>query len=300
MHPTTIANIFFLCTVNAIFMIAGIFLNSVVIISLWRSSQLRKKLCYFTIFVLSCFDLSVVIINHPLIMASGIVTISHGVDQKLFVDVSEYIFGLIVKFAVFALETLTFERFLAITYPFFHERMVTKKRLIYFLALLQFLAIVMTTLTFGDHIISRHMLLTILIPFVSALLIYLNCKTLMIARSKRRYEKFAPASDREIMKRRRFNLKKMSTCSLAVVCCIVCFIPHLVSSVYFETSKTQLSRENDRTFVLWAMTASCINSTFNCLIFFWRNTVLRREGMKIIKNIQSRCCCLRMSRFRNA
>ena len=281
-------------------MIAGIFLNSVVIISLWRSSQLRKKLCYFTIFVLSCFDLSVVIINHPLVMALTIVTMSHGVDGKLFEDVSGYIFELVVKFAVFALQTLTFERFLALSYPFFHERMVTKKRLIYFLALLQFLAIVMTTLTFDDYVISRYMLLSILIPFVSALLIYLNGKLFMTARSKRRNEKFAPASDREIVKRTRFNLKKMSTCSLAVICCSVCFFPQLVYSLYFETSETQLTRKSDNTFLLWAMTGCCTNSTFNCLIFFWRNTVLRREGMKIIKNIQSRCCCLRVLRFRNA
>ena len=57
MHLNTIINIFFLCTVNITFMISGIFLNSVVIISLRRSSQLRKKTCYFMILVLSCFDL---------------------------------------------------------------------------------------------------------------------------------------------------------------------------------------------------------------------------------------------------
>ena len=39
----------FLCVFNVAFMIAGIFLNSVVIISLRRSSQLRKKLCHFVL-----------------------------------------------------------------------------------------------------------------------------------------------------------------------------------------------------------------------------------------------------------
>jgi hypothetical protein len=54
-------------------MVAGIFLNSVVvIISLWRSSQLRKKLCYFMILVLSCFDLAVITITHPLLIVSTI------------------------------------------------------------------------------------------------------------------------------------------------------------------------------------------------------------------------------------
>ena len=61
-----------ICHINIIFMVAGIFLNSVVIISLWRSSQLRKKLCYFMILVLSCFDLAVVTITHPLLIVSTI------------------------------------------------------------------------------------------------------------------------------------------------------------------------------------------------------------------------------------
>ena len=65
-------NVVLLCIINIIFMVAGIFLNSVVIISLWRSRQLRKKLCYFMILVLSCFDLAVVTIIHPLLITSTI------------------------------------------------------------------------------------------------------------------------------------------------------------------------------------------------------------------------------------
>jgi hypothetical protein len=28
-----------------------------------------------------------------------------------------------------------------------------------------------------------------------------------------------------------------------------------------------------------------MNATFNCLIFYWRNKTLRKEGMKVIKSI---------------
>ena len=62
-------------------MVAGIFLNSVVIISLWRSSQLRKKLCYFMILVLSCFDLAVVTITHPLLIVSTIYFSRRGINE---------------------------------------------------------------------------------------------------------------------------------------------------------------------------------------------------------------------------
>jgi hypothetical protein len=62
----------FLWIINIIFTVAGIFLNSVVIISLWRSSQLRKKLCYFMVLLLSCFDLAIVTITHPFLIVSTI------------------------------------------------------------------------------------------------------------------------------------------------------------------------------------------------------------------------------------
>ena len=105
MEPATIANVFFLCTVNALFMIAGIFLNSVVIISLWRSSQLRNKTCYFMIFVMSCFDLSAVVISHPLLMASEIVR-AFGDYDKLPGYVTSFIVMLLNAFSMAALITL--------------------------------------------------------------------------------------------------------------------------------------------------------------------------------------------------
>jgi hypothetical protein len=31
-----------------------------------------------------------------------------------------------------------------------------------------------------------------------------------------------------------------------------------------------------------------LNSTFNCVIFFWRNSILRREGMKMVNTFRRR------------
>jgi hypothetical protein len=38
-------------------------------------------------------------------------------------------------------------------------------------------------------------------------------------------------------------------------------------------------------FHLWVDTFASMNSTFNCLIFFWRNSILRLEGMNIVKRL---------------
>ena len=118
MDLSTVINALFLCVLNAFFMIAGIFLNSVVIISLWRSSQLRKKLCYFTIFVLCCFDLAVVAIAHPLQISSTISVLLgkyNGIQENIRTHISIALNG----FSMFSLLVLNIERFLALTYPFF-------------------------------------------------------------------------------------------------------------------------------------------------------------------------------------
>ena len=63
----------FLCLVNVFFTFSGVFLNTLVIFCFWKSSQLQKKLCYFMLFVLSCFDIATVITNHPLLLIYSIV-----------------------------------------------------------------------------------------------------------------------------------------------------------------------------------------------------------------------------------
>jgi hypothetical protein len=65
----SLVNLIFLCIiVNGFFTFFGIFLNSVVIISLWRSAQLRKGTGNFMILVLSSFDLLVIIVGHPTVI----------------------------------------------------------------------------------------------------------------------------------------------------------------------------------------------------------------------------------------
>ena len=297
MDPATIANVFFLCTVNVLFMMAGIFLNSVVIVSLWRSSQLRNKTCYFMIFVMSCFDLSAVVINHPLLMASEIVR-AFGDYDKLPGYVTSFILMLSNAFSMATLFTLNVERFLAVTYPFFHERVVTKEKLMCFQAFLSFIAIGLTILTFNKMVLSRHLLLAVYFPGFFAFFICLNYKTFLIASSKRRSIKVAPANE-QTRKLPKLNLQTMSTCSLAVYCYLVCATPEIIYCYFTLITTTDLSRKFDRIFCTWAVTLLTANSTFNCLILFWRNTVLRREGMKIIKNIQSSWCCLQLARLRN-
>ena len=130
MHLNTFINTMFLCVLNTLCMVIGVLLNSLVTVSLWRSRQLRKKLCYFTILVLSCFDLVAVATNHPVQIIATLLW-SKNMYHVEIENVRRYTHTLLTGFSLFALLTLNIERFLALTCPFFHQTAVTKRRRTY-------------------------------------------------------------------------------------------------------------------------------------------------------------------------
>ena len=294
MHPSTGI---LLCFLNTSFMVVGIILNSAVIISLWRSSQLRKKMCYFTIFVLSCFDLGVVAILQPLLMLSTILWSMQMYSAQIQAT-QIYMELLLVGSSMSALLTLNIERFLALTRPFFHQTAVTKGKLTLFLALtiITGVALSLTWLFYSEAKFYLSLLITVFFLLFLFLLAFLNYKMLVIVKSKREDElRVAPArletpGNQERQKKRKRNFRNISTCCLVVGCFFCCSFPTIIYSIWSYTLKLQVNDRRRILFHIWASTFACINSTCNCVIFFWKNSILRREGMKILK------CFLRTER----
>jgi hypothetical protein len=58
--------------------------------------------------------------------------------------------------------------------------------------------------------------------------------------------------------------------------------------MYIVLSITGKSKLSDiRLSALWAKSIVTMNSTFNCLIFYWKNKLLRVEGMRLIQSFTS-------------
>ena len=286
-------------------MVAGIFLNSVVIISLWRLRQLRKKLCYFMIFVLSCVDLAVVTITHPLLIASTIYFSFEKIDvvhEDIRLSVSFVLCGASMS----ALFTLNVERFLALTCPYFHQTSVTKTRLVGLLASWTIIIVGLSPLIcFNTKTVNiiMNIFSVVCVSLLLFLFIYANYKMFKLAKSKRADERVSPSSATSVDEERKkqiLNLKNISTCSLAVACFFVCSFPQIIYSALRVASgapsfvrfdiKSAVIRQV-LLFSLWSNTFVSMNSTFNCLIFFWRNSILRREGIKIINAFRVRVAC---------
>ncbi len=283
-------NVIFLCIINGVFLITGTFLNSVVIISLWKSSKLRKKISCFMILVLSCFDLVVVSTIHPIVLLVTLSLAFQGYNELL-LQVATFIVNNLYGFAMFALLTLNLERFLSITRPIFHRTYVTRRRLLSVLALLQLLTVVLSTFCFQELLIPDYIVVNVVLVTLLSLFVYLNCSIFLVAKQHRENNVsnvVSPCSDDRKKKKKLILLefKKAFTCFLAVICFLLCSLPGIVISWLCLAWNTPLYDEKVLHLTLWMPTISSMNATFNCLILFWKNQLLRHEGMKTIKCFQ--------------
>ncbi len=273
----------FLCLANVFFTFAGVFLNTLVIICLWKSSQLEKKLCYFMLVVLSCFDIAAVITNHPMLLIYSIVwmTEEHEVLHKLYayVDITDIFLG----FSLLALLVMNLDRYLAVAYPLFHRVSVTRHRLLVVLVIFLLFEIILTGISVNNVVISDHVATIVFATIVSPPLFFTNCKLFFIARKMGKKIAVSRAGSRKPV-----SLKNISSCVLAVVCLVCLYLP---MTIYIAFSITEESSSvNVKISWLWTKTIITTNSTFNCLIFFWKNKILRTEGIRVIKLLK----CVRL------
>jgi hypothetical protein len=241
------------------------------------------------ILVLSCFDMASVAIIHPVQILSTILWSMEIYHVEIYYT-RVYTNIILGGSSMFALLMLTIERFLALTYPFFHQTVVTKRRLVLFQAFLMITTVSMEPLLyFYDK--TANMLIIVFVSFLLFLFICLNYKMFIIAKSKRENERIAPTraatSSYPERKRRILIFKHFSTCSLAVACFFICSLLQIIYSASRSASNKTFYDRQALIFSVWSITFLSMNSTFNCLIFFWRNSILRREGMKVVKCFQS-------------
>ena len=204
----------FLFVVNIIFTFSGIISNTLVIISIWKSSQLRKKLCHFLIMVLSCFDLLAAVTNEPGILIYLISWL--GQDYDLLPTWQMYLDFVVVflAFSFYALFVMIIERYLGAYYPISHRTSVTRRRLLTLLGILLIFHITLHVISTNDMIISRPFAYVIFIGVLFPPLVYLNFKLFKISSEMRRKKATLPE------KRARINIKSISACLLVVVCLI--------------------------------------------------------------------------------
>ena len=283
MESVNFINVISIFALNVFFFFSGACLNCVVIISFWRSVQLRKKLCHFMIMLLSCCDLLAVLTNIPLTAVFAMLQLTGKLNlnatcRNLILELRfpPYAFSLL------ALLVMNFDRYLATSHPLFHRTSVTKKRLLTLLAILMTIEVCLALLSLNKYIsLERHLM--IFFALVSPPMIFFNFKLFAVVRKNRRGNRVSPEM------KKTFSIKNISSCLLAVACYVTSSIPIFVYAGLRinSTESTRLSlRSSAYMIAAWGLTISSMNSSFNCLIFYWKDITLRTEGLKVIKSIK--------------
>ena len=282
MESVYFINLIFIFVLNVIFFFSGVCLNSVVIISYWRSVQLRKKLCYFMIMVLSCCDLLGVVTNTPLVAVVAMLLMTGKLDVNArWPHLASRLAVALFVSSTFALTVLNFERYLATYYPIFHRTSVTKGRLSILLTILIVVEITLTAMSANDTVFSYQVHILILFVFLFPTMLFTNYKLFRAVEGSRRNNRISPKENKT------FSLTKISSCLLVVACYVVLSIPIFVYiGLKMSSRDTTLTLGSAYLAGIWSKTIASMNSTFNCLIFYWKNRVLRTEGWKVITDIK--------------
>ena len=275
-------NLIFIFAVNVFFFFSGICLNSLVILSFWRSVQLRKKLCYFMIILLSCCDLLTVLTNSPLIIFISMSWFTGKLDgNATWAYISLGATNTFLCFSIFALLVMNFDRYLATSYPILHRTSVTKGRLLTALAILIIIEITLKVMSVNDFVISDQVHVIIICSLIIPPMLSINYKLFLVIRKSRKNKRISPDM------KKTFSLKNISSCLLVVACVVVISIPWCVYiGLRINSPETAYTLDNATLAGMWARTIVLMNCTFNCLIFYWKNKVLRTEGWKVLKSLK--------------
>lgn len=277
----------FLCAVNISFTFIGTILNSLVVISFWKSSQLRRKLCYLMIMVLSCVDVFAIVTNHPRMALFSIVILTESYDLLPTIILYGRLSSVFFAFSLITLFIMSLERYLSAAFPIFHRKSVTRNRLLTLLAILFASDATLLGISLSGRTFSYEVKVIIFFGILSPLFLLVNIKLFNIARRMRKNHMISPKVTMIV------KLKNISSCLMAVACLLLILIPsgvYIIFSLGEELPPAKLVLSQT-----WAGTILSMNSTLNCLIFFWKNKILRTEGMKVLKSLKYiRCIFQRM------
>jgi amino acid transporter len=112
-------------------------------------------------------------------------------------------------------------------------------------------------------------------------MLFINYKLFLVVRKSRKNKRMSPD------KKKTFSLKNISSCLLVVACLLVLSIPTFVYiGLRINSPETKNTLDNANLARIWTIIISLMNCTFNCLIYYWKNKVLRTEGLKVLKSLK--------------
>ena len=299
LKPTSayIINSIFGCVVNILLAVVGTFLNALVICVFWKTPKLRLKVSYFMIMVLSTIDLSVSIIVHPLHVLNSIAEITGTAKcgYKMTYQTSAVIFSGASFLTFFVMNC---ERFLSIVHPFFHLNHVTKRRCLFMSSPIWIITIVTGIApVFAldiQHFITVLALIVIVGTFYIYVCIFMKARQRRTSRDRSisagtdeldfNHESSRGTTEAIHSKKTVSFLHDLQLAKMYLFVVLSSIFLNLPNSIVLAMFTDRVKTVNGVVQVkIWTVTLVAMNSTMNCIIFFWSNKRLRKEGWRTCK-----------------
>ena len=275
--------------VISILTIPVILLNGITVLTIWKSHQLRGKVCHFTVFIQSMADLSVGLLTLPLFSYLHLREVFGSPDCVLsfvFSTVAFIPWGL----SLAALCALTFERYMGVLHPFAHLKYVTKKmflQYIYCVILVTFIIVPLAVVsaTFYYIFCAVYAIIPMLLhTYCYSRILYSTRKRLRLNNNNSTSNNRTEKQSNRIKKGHSLKESKLAkSCAMVVVTFYISCIPGEFLNIYYLEKDIMIYRVT----ISWYVTALAVNTTLNSLIFFWKRAGLRKEAFKVLKGI---CC----------
>ena len=274
------------CILNAIFGIVGTFLNTLVLFVFLKSKNMRQKNSYFSIMILSATDLIVVTSVPAMFLANSIPKIL-GTPQCF----SSICFVIVSRttplLSATSLIIMNTERYLAIVHPILHHTSVTKGKIIFAFIVIGFIFFTCAAINFVWKSIGL-LIYSVGAFVICSITLFQYVSIFFIARKAlfRRVTKFS--REETTMSNIRPNLRDLKmarTCFFIVFLCFICYLPiAIITGVWQHLFPNKETWNTLFNCILWLSPLITMNATLNCLIFFWGNRELRKQGWNLVRN----------------
>ena len=271
---------------NSMLIIPTVLLNAVAIITIFKSSQLKNKPCYFIILVQSTMDLAVGLLGIPSFLVY--VLSKMGEYKSCFASLTHQTTILLIDVSTIILFVMTLERYVAIMHPFRYTILITRKRIIVCVCVG---SLVFLTVLFLSRIFLTRPLIDVWIIIQSTLffLVTLFAYTrifLVVRKLARLQRKLLGSADEYLTKTKLFhrNIKHAKSCFKVMASYVA--LHYLPVLLMVSLKHTNTLKELYIDVHIWVVTLELLNSSVNSMIFFWTKTILRTEATKILKTLR--------------
>ena len=272
--------------VNIVFAVAGTILNSFVLFIFWKSARLRSKLSHFSIMFLCSIDLGVVTVVHPLFVLRSLNTIL-GSGKCVYVVTYALAMMFFSGISAWTLFIINIERYFSIIHPALHRSHFTKRRFVLTWIFFWFF-VIFNVVSYIYFTFLAKTIIPITLSFIIFTSLYTYVAIFVVARKKMlKRNKVHSNSDQETSRNLMAflrELKMTKTYVMVVSLCFLCYLPTVVvSGIKNPLHLDETTPDSVVNATNWTTTLTSMNSTLNCLVFFWGNREMRKEGSKILK-----------------